>query len=184
MRERNLQKFSSGKVQAVVATDVAARGIHVDNVDLVIHFDAANDPKAYLHRSGRTARAGKEGCVVTIATPKFVDQIVRLQRGAGVEVLHHDLRTAPRVLTAEALAETGSSTPPRASGPRTGGSRPGGARPSYGSGGGAGGGDRKPFRGQGGPRRPEGRPDARPSQGRGRPTSSGMGKPSWSDQGR
>ena len=181
VRERNLHKFSSGKVRAVVATDVAARGIHVDNVDLVIHFDAANDPKAYLHRSGRTARAGKEGCVVTIATPKFVDQIVRLQRGAGVEVLHHDLRTAPRVLTAEALAETGSATPPR-SGPRTGGSRPGGARPSYGSGGG--GGDRKPFRGQGGPRRPEGRPEGRPSQGRGRPTSSGMGKPSWSDQGR
>ncbi|MCW2792384.1 MAG: box helicase, partial [Nocardioides sp.] len=155
VRERNLHKFSSGKVQAVVATDVAARGIHVDNVDLVIHFDAANDPKAYLHRSGRTARAGKAGCVVTISTPKFVDQVVRLQRGAGVEVLHHDLRTAPRVLTAEALAETGSKTPARSQGARTGGS----AGRSFS------GGDRKPYRGQGGgTRRPEGRSDS--SRGR------------------
>ena len=166
VRERNLHKFSSGKVQAVVATDVAARGIHVDNVDLVIHFDAANDPKAYLHRSGRTARAGKDGCVVTISTPKFVDQVVRLQRGAGVEVLHHDLRTAPRLLTAEALADTGTKTPPRSQG----GGRPQGAR-SYS------GGDRKPYRGQGGaPRRPEGgRGDAR------RPSTGGQ---RWSDSNR
>jgi superfamily II DNA/RNA helicase len=166
VRERNLHKFSSGKVRAVVATDVAARGIHVDNVDLVIHFDAANDPKAYLHRSGRTARAGKDGCVVTISTPKFVDQVVRLQRGAGVEVLHHDLRTAPRLLTAEALADTGTKTPPRSQG----GGRPQGAR-SYS------GGDRKPYRGQGGaPRRPEGgRSDAR------RPSTGGQ---RWSDNNR
>ena len=167
VRERNLHKFSSGKVRAVVATDVAARGIHVDNVDLVIHFDAANDPKAYLHRSGRTARAGKDGCVVTISTPKFVDQVVRLQRGAGVEVLHHDLRTAPRLLTAEALAETGSKTPARS---HSGGSRPQGARSFSG-------GDRKPYRGQGGaPRRPEGgRGDAR------RPAAGGQ---RWSDSSR
>jgi superfamily II DNA/RNA helicase len=166
VRERNLHKFSSGKVRAVVATDVAARGIHVDNVDLVIHFDAANDPKAYLHRSGRTARAGKDGCVVTISTPKFVDQVVRLQRGAGVQVLHHDLRTAPRLLTAEALADTGSKTPPRSQG----GGRPQGAR-SYS------GGDRKPYRGQGGaPRRPEGgRGDTR------RPSTGGQ---RWSDSNR
>jgi superfamily II DNA/RNA helicase len=166
VRERNLHKFSSGKVRAVVATDVAARGIHVDNVDLVIHFDAANDPKAYLHRSGRTARAGKDGCVVTISTPKFVDQVVRLQRGAGVEVLHHDLRTAPRLLTAEALADTGTKTPPRSQG----GGRPQGAR-SYS------GGDRKPYRGQGGAsRRPEGgRGDAR------RPATGGQ---RWSDSNR
>ena len=151
VRERNLHKFSSGKVQAVVATDVAARGIHVDNVDLVIHFDAANDPKAYLHRSGRTARAGNDGCVVTITTPKFVDQVVRLQRGAGVEVLHHDIRTAPRVLTAEALAESGTKAPARSQG----GSQSRGGGRSFGGGGG----DRKPYRGQGGgARRPEGRP--------------------------
>ena len=61
VRERNLQRFSSGQAQAVVATDVAARGIHVDHVDLVIHFDAAGDSKAYLHRSGRTAARRARG---------------------------------------------------------------------------------------------------------------------------
>ena len=111
VRERNLQRFSSGAAQAVVATDVAARGIHVDNVDLVIHFDPASDPKAYLHRSGRTARAGQDGCVVTISTPKLVDSVARMQQGAGVKVLHHDIRTAPRLLTAEALAESGNPGP-------------------------------------------------------------------------
>ena len=172
VRERNLHKFSSGKVQAVVATDVAARGIHVDNVDLVIHFDAASDPKAYLHRSGRTARAGQDGCVVTIATPKFVDQVVRLQRGAKVDVLHHDLRTAPRLLTAEALAETGSSTPPRS----TGGSRPQGGRSFSG-------GPRKTYGGPAaGARRPEGRPDSR-GEGARRGARPG-GSSRWSDNGR
>jgi superfamily II DNA/RNA helicase len=120
VRERNLHRFSKGEAQAVVATDVAARGIHVDNVDLVIHFDAASDPKAYLHRSGRTARAGLDGCVVTISTPKFVNQVARLQQGAGVEVLHHDIRTAPQPMTANALADAGQPVRPRAG--RSGGS--------------------------------------------------------------
>jgi superfamily II DNA/RNA helicase len=111
VRERNLQRFSGGQAQAVVATDVAARGIHVDNVDLVVHFDAANDPKAYLHRSGRTARAGADGCVVTLTTPKMVHSVVRLQQGASVDVLHHDARTAPKPMTAEALAESGHPGP-------------------------------------------------------------------------
>jgi hypothetical protein len=91
---------------------------------------------------------------------------VRLQRGAGVEVLHHDLRTAPRLLTAEALAETGTKTPPRSQG----GSRPQGGR-SYA------GGDRKPYRGQGGaPRRPEG--------GRGDTRRPATGGQRWSDSNR
>lgn len=127
VRERNLHRFSSGSARAVVATDVAARGIHVDNVDLVVHFDPASDPKAYLHRSGRTARAGNDGCVVTITTPKFSDSVSRLQRSAGVEVLHHDVRTAPETLSAEALAKTGSAQPA----PRSGGSSHGGARKPY-----------------------------------------------------
>ncbi|MGL5823375.1 MAG: DEAD/DEAH box helicase, partial [Nocardioides sp.] len=113
VRERNLHKFSNGHVQAVVATDVAARGIHVDSVDLVVHFDAASDPKAYLHRSGRTARAGLTGCVVTITTPKFINQVVRLQQGAGVVVRHHDSRSAPEPMTADALAESGTVGPAR-----------------------------------------------------------------------
>ena len=175
VRDRNLQKFSSGKAQAVVATDVAARGIHVDNVDLVVHFDAAADPKAYLHRSGRTARAGKSGCVVTISTPKFADQVNRLQRSAGVEVLHHDLRTAPRVLTAEALTETGSKTPARPVAARSGGA----SRSFAGQ-------ERKPYRGQGGgARRPEGRPDSRQTaRGDRRPSAGGSNQQRWSDKGR
>ena len=111
VRERNLERFTRGQAQAVVATDVAARGIHVDDVSLVIHFDAANDPKAYLHRSGRTARAGADGAVITLSTPKLVSQVVRLQQGAGVDVLHHDLRSAPQPMTAEALVESGHPGP-------------------------------------------------------------------------
>jgi superfamily II DNA/RNA helicase len=114
-RERNLARFTSGSASAVVATDVAARGIHVDDVDLVVHFDAANDPKTYLHRSGRTARAGREGTVVTLTTVRYAGAVGRLHAGAGVEVLHHDVRSAPRPMTADALAESGSSSPARPS---------------------------------------------------------------------
>jgi len=111
VRERNLHQFSTGKAQVVVATDVAARGIHVDHVGLVLHFDAPADAKAYLHRSGRTARAGESGAVVTLTTPRQVDEIVRLQQRAGVDARHHDLRTTPRPMTAEVLAEAGEPAP-------------------------------------------------------------------------
>ena len=137
VRERNLHKFSSGKAKVVVATDVAARGIHVDNVDLVVHFDAPTDPKAYLHRSGRTARAGESGTVVTITTPRQLDEVVRLQSRAGVESRHHDIRTTPRPMTAETLAESGevAPAPRKSSGPRRGPGgrgegRPGGRGPA------------------------------------------------------
>jgi len=69
-RERALRAFSSGSVQALVATDVAARGIHVDEVACVIHYDLPPDPKDYVHRSGRTARAGAAGTVVALVTPE------------------------------------------------------------------------------------------------------------------
>ncbi|HSE10861.1 MAG TPA: DEAD/DEAH box helicase [Nocardioidaceae bacterium] len=111
VRERNLHKFSSGKARVVVATDVAARGIHVDGVGLVVHYDAPADPKAYLHRSGRTARAGSSGAVVTITTVRQVDEVVRLQSRAGVASRHHDIRTAPESMTAEALAASGETAP-------------------------------------------------------------------------
>jgi superfamily II DNA/RNA helicase len=111
VRERNLHRFSTGQAQVVVATDVAARGIHVDNVGLVAHFDAPTNAKAYLHRSGRTARAGESGAVVTITTPRHLDEVLRLQAAAGVEARHHDLRTAPQPMTAEALADSGEAAP-------------------------------------------------------------------------
>jgi superfamily II DNA/RNA helicase len=65
-RERALADFSSDKLHVLVATDVAARGLHIDGVDVVIHYDPPEDEKAYLHRSGRTARAGSEGIVVSL----------------------------------------------------------------------------------------------------------------------
>ena len=68
-RDRNLAEFSSGEVRVLVATDVAARGVHVDDVELVIHVDPPTEHKAYLHRSGRTARAGSDGTVVTLTLP-------------------------------------------------------------------------------------------------------------------
>ncbi|MEJ7706348.1 MAG: C-terminal helicase domain-containing protein [Nocardioidaceae bacterium] len=106
-RERNLRKFKTGQADVVVATDVAARGIHVDGVNLVVHYDAPTEQKAYLHRSGRTARAGNSGTVVTMTTSRHVASVMRLQRAAGVTALHHDARTAPSPMTPESLAATG-----------------------------------------------------------------------------
>jgi superfamily II DNA/RNA helicase len=83
-RSRNLAAFSSGKVRVLVATDIAARGIHVDGIDLVIHADSPAEHKAYLHRSGRTARAGAGGAVITLQTPAQAKEVKTLMRRAGV----------------------------------------------------------------------------------------------------
>jgi len=83
-RERNLASFSSGAVRVMVATDIAARGIHVDNIDLVIHADVPAEHKTYLHRSGRTARAGAEGVVVTLQTAAQAREVRALMSKAGV----------------------------------------------------------------------------------------------------
>lgn len=79
-RNRALDAFSSGRVQALIATDVAARGIHVDDVASVVHFDPPADHKDYLHRSGRTGRAGATGTVVSLVTPQQRGAVRRLQR--------------------------------------------------------------------------------------------------------
>ena len=83
-RERNLERFSAGSVRVLVATDIAARGIHVDDVALVVHVDPPAEHKAYLHRSGRTARAGANGVVVTVATPDQSADVRTLARLAGI----------------------------------------------------------------------------------------------------
>ncbi|MGH3273936.1 MAG: DEAD/DEAH box helicase, partial [Streptosporangiaceae bacterium] len=83
-RERNLAAFSSGAARVLVATDIAARGIHVDAIDLVIHADAPVEHKVYLHRSGRTARAGASGVVVTLQTQAQSSDVRALMRKAGV----------------------------------------------------------------------------------------------------
>ncbi|OKK18110.1 RNA helicase [Streptomyces sp. CB00455] len=88
-RTRVLADFKDGYVNALVATDVAARGIHVDGIDLVLNVDPAGDHKDYLHRSGRTARAGKSGVVVSLALPHQRRQIFRLMEDAGVDATRH-----------------------------------------------------------------------------------------------
>ncbi|MFE6711839.1 DEAD/DEAH box helicase [Streptomyces sp. NPDC057695] len=88
-RTRTLADFKDGYVNALVATDVAARGIHVDGIDLVLNVDPAGDHKDYLHRSGRTARAGRSGVVVSLALPHQRRQIFRLMEDAGVDASRH-----------------------------------------------------------------------------------------------
>jgi len=85
-RDRNLAAFASGDVRVLVATDVAARGVHVDDIELVIHVDPPMEHKAYLHRSGRTARAGKEGEVVTLVLPEQRRDTAALLRKAAISV--------------------------------------------------------------------------------------------------
>ena len=84
-RTRALAAFAAGRVQALVATDVAARGIHVEGVGAVIHFDPPEDHKAYLHRSGRTARAGRGGVVLSLVEPGQARETGRMQRQLGLQ---------------------------------------------------------------------------------------------------
>jgi superfamily II DNA/RNA helicase len=105
VRERNLDTFRTGRAHVVVATDVAARGIHVGGVGLVVHFDPAGEPKSYLHRSGRTARAGASGAVVTVATPGQARSMEGLHKRAGVDAKCVDPRSIDGPLTTTALAE-------------------------------------------------------------------------------
>ncbi|CAM5288920.1 DEAD/DEAH box helicase [Streptomyces glaucescens] len=88
-RTRTLADFKDGYVNVLVATDVAARGIHVDGIDLVLNVDPAGDHKDYLHRAGRTARAGRTGTVVSLALPHQRRQIFRLMEDAGVDASRH-----------------------------------------------------------------------------------------------
>ncbi|MEU0221384.1 DEAD/DEAH box helicase [Streptomyces sp. NPDC006265] len=93
-RTRVLEDFKKGYVNALVATDVAARGIHVDGIDLVLNVDPAGDHKDYLHRSGRTARAGRSGTVVSLSLPHQRRQIFRLMEDAGVDATRHIIQGA------------------------------------------------------------------------------------------
>jgi superfamily II DNA/RNA helicase len=98
-RERALKDFTTGKLPVLVATDVAARGLHIDNVDIVLHFDPPEDQKAYLHRSGRTARAGETGVAVTLLLWNQLVEAEVIQRRLGlripiVEMFSNDPRLA------------------------------------------------------------------------------------------
>jgi superfamily II DNA/RNA helicase len=83
-RDRNLAAFQDGSARVLVATDVAARGVHVDDIELVIHVDPPTEHKAYLHRSGRTARAGAEGDVVTLVIPSQKRDVAQLMKKADI----------------------------------------------------------------------------------------------------
>ncbi len=101
-REKSLADFSKGRIQALVATDVAARGIHVDDVDVVVHFDPPSDAKTYVHRSGRTARAGESGVVVSLVRWDGELEVRKLMRRLGlkqpiVEIFSNDSRLADLV---------------------------------------------------------------------------------------
>jgi superfamily II DNA/RNA helicase len=98
-RDRNLAAFSAGDVKVLVATDVAARGVHVDDIELVIHVDPPAEHKAYLHRSGRTARAGSAGDVVTVMLPTQKKDTADLLRKAAIQV-------TPQRVTADSPAVT------------------------------------------------------------------------------
>ncbi len=163
-RDRNLAAFSSGDARVLVATDIAARGVHVDDVELVVHVDPPVEHKAYLHRSGRTARAGSAGDVVTVVLPEQRRDTQQLLRKAGITAAPQQVR-ADSASVLELVGEIAPhreppvrpATPPSSRGGNrgTGGSGRGNGSPFRGNaaGGrpaGSGGGSRR----GGGPRRP------------------------------
>ena len=137
-RERNLESFSEGTTKVLVATDIAARGIHVDNIALVVHVDPPAEHKAFLHRSGRTARAGAEGVVVTVMTPDQAGDVRSLARAAGIRPIvtpitpgHAQISSlvgppAARVTYQVEPRATATAARPQA---RPNGGRPSGGRP-------------------------------------------------------
>ncbi|GAA3282741.1 hypothetical protein GCM10020260_10310 [Nesterenkonia halobia] len=165
-RDRSLAAFGQGDVQVLVATDVAARGVHVDAIELVVHVDPPAEHKAYLHRSGRTARAGSAGDVVTVMLPEQRRDTEQLLRKAAID-------TTPVTVTPDstAVAElVGEQAPhvepaPRGGSGGSGGSPKGGQN---GSRGGSGGGSRNGSRG---------------SSGKGRGRGSGQGQGSGQSRG-
>jgi superfamily II DNA/RNA helicase len=111
-RQRALDGFAAGHPRVLVATDVAARGIHVDDVDLVVQFDPPADHKDYLHRSGRTARAGASGMVVALVEQGQLRNLRKLHEAAGVTAARHDVVAGDRVV--RTLATSGTPVPPPA----------------------------------------------------------------------
>ncbi|WP_027503106.1 DEAD/DEAH box helicase [Rhodococcus sp. UNC363MFTsu5.1] len=137
-RTRTLAAFADGDTPVLVATDVAARGIHVDGIDLVVHVDPPAEAKDYLHRAGRTARAGESGTVVTLVTEDQRAEVAALTAKAGVSVVGVEVRPGAAELVAltGAREPTGIPVPPpsapaptapkeRAAGPGARGRRPG-----------------------------------------------------------
>ncbi|MGC4768123.1 DEAD/DEAH box helicase [Micromonospora sp. DT44] len=129
MRTKTLAEFREGRMNVLVATDVAARGIHVDGVTLVLHVDPPKDPKDYLHRAGRTARAGESGAVATLVLPKQRRTTLAMMEKAGVAPAEARVRVGDPVLAELIGAREPSGVPvrveaePRGFGDRSGGGR-------------------------------------------------------------
>ena len=104
-RLRALDAFTSGRSRVLVATDVAARGLHVDDLDLVVHYDPPNDHKDYLHRSGRTARAGASGTVLSLVEPGQARDVARMQAVVSVHPEVVNVESGHRAV--RELAESG-----------------------------------------------------------------------------
>lgn len=106
-RLRTLDAFSSGRTRVLVATDVAARGLHVDDVDLVVHFDPPNDHKDYLHRSGRTARAGASGTVIALVEAHQLRDVQRLHAAVSIQASTASVKAGHPAV--RAVAESGAA---------------------------------------------------------------------------
>jgi superfamily II DNA/RNA helicase len=131
-RQRALAAFTSGATTVLVATDVAARGLHVDDLDLVVHFDLPADHKGYLHRSGRTARAGAQGTVISFVEPAQDNEVSKLHAGAGVRARSTTVRSGhPAVREIAKSGEPVVHTAPVAR--PSAGARPAPARPGHSS---------------------------------------------------
>ena len=116
VRARNLQAFHAGRVGTLVATDIAARGIHVDDIAMVVHADPPVEHKAYVHRSGRTGRAGKAGTVITLSTGAQLRDVRALTRAAGITPITTRVATlTDPILTELAPGERVRAAPVRAS---------------------------------------------------------------------
>lgn len=138
-RDRNLKAFSEGASRVLVATDVAARGVHVDDVELVIHVDPPAEHKSYLHRSGRTARAGSQGNVLTLVLPEQRRDTNQLMRKAQISVKPEPVTASSPALASlvgevAAFVQPAPPAPPRPQG-RPGGRGPRSQSHSSGSGG-------------------------------------------------
>ncbi|MFW0791287.1 DEAD/DEAH box helicase [Gordonia sp. CPCC 205333] len=178
-RDRNLAAFGGDGARVLVATDVAARGVHVDGVELVVHVDPPAEHKAYLHRSGRTARAGSDGDVVTICLPEQRSDLRKLLSKAKIDVKPQRVDAKSTVvgeLVGERAAyvkpEPVAAAPQRSGGGRSSGNRSGG-RPSSGRSGGA-----RRTNGEGGQARRSGGAEGRNANGHntsGRPSGGQRG---------
>lgn len=185
-RTRTLDAFKDGSTPVLVATDVAARGIHVDDVSLVVHVDPPADPKDYLHRAGRTARAGDDGIVVTLVTHPERREVEAMTKKAGVKAISTSVTAGDTELARITGARPPSGTPlaepvaqvqgtPRRSG---GGGRSGGGRSTAGAAAAGRG------RGAGGGARSAAGSTGRPTGGRGRSSGGGSGSTvKWSSGG-